>query len=159
LHRLRFDLRFQESGIARRRRPGKVSSTAPIGLGASTITVAEDAPAQGHSISERAFTKHNSSTNCPISHRPRPQGSSRGAVWDAQEPTQDGVGDGLADGQHHVADNLARDGGRQLLQAGWHGTPQPGKAGRRAGNRDFQLSPAALLHLAITQTGVLYQSP
>jgi hypothetical protein len=47
----------------------------------------------------------------------------------------------------------------QLLQAGSHGTPQPGKGGRRAGNRDFQLSPAALLHLAITQTGVLYQSP
>ena len=53
------------------------------------------------------------------------------------------VGDGLADGQHHVVDNLARDGGRQLLQAGSHGTPQPGKAGQRTGNRAFQLSPAA----------------
>jgi hypothetical protein len=60
-----------------------------------------------------------------------------------QEPTQDGVGDGLADSQHHVVDNLIRDGGRQLLQAGSHGTPQPGKTGRRAGYRDFQLSPAA----------------
>jgi transposase-like protein len=42
---------------------------------------------------------------------------------EVQEPRQDGVGDGLADGQHHVADNLVRDGGQQLLQAGSHGTP------------------------------------
>jgi hypothetical protein len=42
-----------------------------------------------------------------------------------------------------LVDNLARDGGRQLLHAGSHGTPQPGKADRRTGNRDFQLSPAA----------------
>ena len=63
LQRLPFNLRFQESGIARRRRQGKVSSTAPIGLGASTITVAEDAPAQSHSVPEQAFTTHNSSTN------------------------------------------------------------------------------------------------
>jgi hypothetical protein len=84
-----------------------------------------DAPAQGYQRPERAFAAHNSSTNCPISHRPRPQGLARGAVWGAggpvadrrldpavlhpdghldrlevQEPRQDGVGDGLADGQH-----------------------------------------------------------
>jgi hypothetical protein len=120
-----------------------VSSIAPIGLGASTITVAEDAPAQGHSVSERAFTTHNSSTNCPISHRPCPQGLIRGAVWDAQEPTQDGVGDGLADGQHHVADNLAPDGGRQLLQAGSHGTRSPARQVGEPATETFQLSPAA----------------
>ena len=34
--------------------------------------------------------------------------------WMLQETHRRCVGDGLADGQHHVADNLARDGGRLL---------------------------------------------
>jgi hypothetical protein len=47
-----------------------------------------DAPAQGYQRPERAFAAHNSSTNCPISHRPRPQGLARGAVWGAGGPSQ-----------------------------------------------------------------------
>jgi hypothetical protein len=55
---------------------------------------------------------------------------------DTAGPTQDGVVGGLADGQDQVVDNLARDGGRQLLQAGSHGArPSParqvGDAARR----------------------------
>src|SRR5215211_3953069 len=59
-------------------------------------------------------------------------------------PIQDGVGGGLADGQDQVVDNLARDGGRQLLQAGSHGA-RPARHGRSAtaGKEISQLSPAA----------------
>ena len=51
------------------------------------------------------------------------------------------VGGGLADGQHHAVSPGMAAG--SCCKAGSHATPQPGKACRRAGNRDFQLSPAA----------------
>jgi len=70
-------------------------------------------------------------------------------------PIQDGVGGGLADGQDQVVDNLARDGSWQLLQAASNGTPQPGKAGPRGGNREFQLLPAAGVAAVVPWWGVL----
>jgi hypothetical protein len=71
-------------------------------------------------------------------------------------PIQDGVGGGLADAQDQVVDDIGRDGGtRQLLQAGSYGTPQAGKAGRRAGNGDFQLLPPAGVAAVLPWWGVL----
>ena len=73
---------------------------------------------------------------------------------DAPGTPQDGAGDGLADGQHHVVDNLARDGGRQLLPAGSHGTPQPARQLGDAARR-FQLSPAARVAAVTAWRGIL----
>src|SRR6266702_2882532 len=56
-------------------------------------------------------------------------------------PIQNGVGGGLADGQDQIVDNIAPDGTWHLLQAASDGTPQLGKAGRRAGKRNLHLLP------------------
>jgi hypothetical protein len=97
LHRFPFNLRCLESGIH----------------------AGEGLPA---SLSGRAFADHYSSVNCPISHRPHRNahqasdggcGATRSQIvapiqpacartatltgWMLHEPTQDGVGDGLAD--------------------------------------------------------------
>src|SRR6266496_2537053 len=58
-------------------------------------------------------------------------------------PVQDGVGGGLADGQDQVVDHLVRDGSWHLRQAVSDGTPQLGKAARRAGKRDLHVLPPA----------------
>src|SRR6266508_1465175 len=139
-----------------------------------------DAPAKGHQRPWTGLARRNSSTNCPISHSPRPRRLVTGAARDGGRPRsrivasipppctrtvldrlrvagpiQDGVGGGLADGQDQVVDNLARDGSWQRLQAASNGTPQPGKAGRRGGNRDVQLLPPAGVAAVVPWWGVL----
>jgi hypothetical protein len=129
----------------------------------------------------RALARRNSSTNCPISHSPRPQGRVRGSgagcgaapVTDRRldpaalhpdghldrlevaGPIREALVVAVADGQNQVVDNIALDGGRQLLQAGSDDTPKAGKAGRRGGKADVLLLSAAGVAAVMAWWGVL----
>jgi hypothetical protein len=72
---------------------------------------------------------------------------------DAPGTPQDGVGGGLADGQHHVVSpGMAAGSCCKLVRTARR---SPGKAGRRAGNRAFRLSPAAGVTAVMAWWGVL----
>src|SRR6266704_3958278 len=123
------------------------------------------------SVPGRALARRNSSTSWPISHSPRPPRLATAAVRGAagrprsrmvtsiQPPrtltvTVTGcaspdpyrmalVAASLADGQDQVVDHLVRDGTWHLRQAVSDGTPQLGKAARRASKRNLHVLPPA----------------
>jgi hypothetical protein len=146
---------------------GPDGGASPSAGGRRADGVAEGCTGEGAQRPWAAFATHNSSTSCPISHSPRPQGLVSGALPDAgrlgrgsspgsSRRATDGHLDRLdAAGPYRLALVAASPTARTKSSTTSPGTaagscckllldgvPQPGKAARRGGNRDVQLLPA-----------------